>query len=540
MAVTSTSPPQRAADAAPDDVVGVGLGPRSASGGSYRELGLLAEGGMALVQSAVREQDGAAVVIKRVRPPLCFDASYLRLFADEAAVHGALDGCAHVVRLLDRGEDEQGPYLVFEQVDGTDLSVLLERAIADGAPLDVELVLAIARPLFTALAYVHEAHKDGACLDVVHRDVSPGIVLLGEDGCVKLADFGVAAFRLKNEVTVAGELKGKFAYMAPEQTRGEKVDARADLFAAGVVLWECLQGTRLFDAATDADVVHKVREQQAPGLDVARVGADLCALIAALLEKDPAQRPASARMAKDKLDEMLLNRGLDDGLSRVVARAVRAAPRRTVTPPKNDGRRRTQRVLGLASAPTVIRKRPQPKRTAAAAAAAAVVVVVVATAAALGAWRQPPSELTETLPPEPLPVAAVVKPPPVVAAIVPPIAAPIAALIPDAPKTPPTTTRPPIKATTPRDKPVVAAIVPSPPVPPVAEGFGRLSLNAEPWARVSVGGVVVDEETPLVGLPLPAGKHTVVLENPVAGLKKTIVVDIVKDMHERRFIDLTR
>ncbi|MDP2344325.1 MAG: serine/threonine-protein kinase [Deltaproteobacteria bacterium] len=491
----------------------------------YREIGLLAEGGMALVQSAVREADGAAVVIKRVRPPLCFDASYLRLFADEAAVHGSLDGCAHVVRLLDRGEDEQGPYLVFEHVDGTDLGVLLDRALVADQALDVELVLAFARPLFAALAYVHEAKKDGAALDVVHRDISPGNVLLGEDGCVKLADFGIAAFRLKSEVTVVGELKGKFAYMAPEQTRGERVDARADLFAAGIVLWESLQNRRLFDAPTDADVVQKVREQAAPPLDAARVGADLCALVAALLEKDPAARPLSARKAKDTLDSIILARGLDEGLSRVVARAVRLAPRRTPTPAAPDVRRRTQRVLG-APVPTVVRpKRPVP-------AAVVVVIVLVAAALALGGvrpWSKRVDVVVETLPPlPPLPPAtAPIEVLPVVVA--PPV-------VNDVRVEPPKVARNP---KLPIVKPVVApAVVVAAPV--AADGFGRLSLNAEPWARVSVDGVVVDEETPLVGFSLPAGRHTVVLENPIYDLKKSFVVDIVKDAHERRFIDLQR
>ncbi|MBM4283382.1 MAG: serine/threonine protein kinase, partial [Deltaproteobacteria bacterium] len=315
---------------------------------TYRDLGLLAEGGMAVVARAVREPDGLPVVIKRVRPPLCFDSAYLRLFADEAAVHGALDD-DHVVRLIDRGEDSQGPYLVFEHVDGTDLCALLDAALAAERPLDVELVLAVAVPLVSALAFVHEACRDGACLDVVHRDVSPANVLLGEDGAVKLADFGVASSRLKTEQTVAGELKGKFAYMAPEQTRGEQATPQTDLFAVGVVLWECLQNRRLWDRPTDADVVRAVREEPAPALDDERVGGDLAALVAGLLHKDPLQRPPSARVVRDQLRAACLERGLDEGLARVVARAVRLAPRRSLSP-LPEGRRRTQRVIGEGAA----------------------------------------------------------------------------------------------------------------------------------------------------------------------------------------------
>ncbi len=590
LAVTSSGPPRLGSARGPAGIED-GVVARGAGGGRYRELGLLAEGGMALVQSAVREDDGASVVIKRVRPPLCFDATYLRLFADEAALNGALDGCAHVVRLLDRGEDEQGPFLVFEHIDGTDLGVLLDRAL-EGQPLDVELVLALARPLFAALTFVHEARKDGDALEVVHRDVSPGNVLLGEDGCVKLADFGVAAFRLKSEVTVAGELKGKFAYMAPEQTRGEKVDARADLFAAGIILWECLQNRRLFDAATDADVVHKVREQAAPALDPAHAGADLAILVAELLEKNPARRPASARKVKERLDEILLQRGLDDGLARIVARAVRLAPRRTPSPNAVELRRRTQRVLGGAPQPPVRRRTLLPPKT-----AAAVVVVVLG---GLGAWRAPwavratgdeftdsasrvgelstgsspggdeftdtpsavgeffalrpggqlarrpkdaawgaPTEFSALRPGghfvEPAPKSLETTDDTDSAHVVTVPVAPV-----PVPQDPPS-----LPARPPRDRALERAatrvpVVAPPVVPAPGDGFGRLSLSAEPWARVSVDGVVVDEETPLVGFSLPAGPHTVVLDNPIYQLRRSFVVDIKNGGHERRFIDLQR
>jgi len=524
---------------------------------AYRELGLLAEGGMALVQSAVRD-DGASVVIKRVRPPLCFDASYLRLFKDEAAVHGAVSdcgdsgGCAHIVRLLDQGEDEQGPFLVFEHVDGIDLSVLFERALADGVALDVEFVIAIALPLFAALAWVHEAKRDGASLDVVHRDISPGNVLLGEDGCVKLADFGVAASRLKSEVTVAGELKGKFAYMAPEQTRGDKVDGRADLFAAGVVLWECLQNQRLFDAATDADIVHRVRAFAAPPLDEARVGADLAALVARLLAKDPADRPASAREVKRELDDIALNRGLDTGLARIVARAVRQAPRRTVKALAPDVRRRTQRVFST-PLPAPRRRRPGAFLAAAAALAGLIAIVVVASDDPLVVVDLPPLPAQPTNPTNPTLTTppALTTPASTPPALTPPalttptLTSPTlttpALTSPTLTSTTPTNATPPKSTTTtPATTATTAKKPPKKEATPVVvrEGFGKLSVNSEPWSRVSVDGVVVAPETPLSELTLAAGRHTVLLENPVYGLKKSFVVDIGKDAHERRFVDL--
>ena len=495
---------------------------------SYRELGLLAEGGMATVARAVRVSDGRPVVIKRVRPPLCFDQTFVRLFADEAAVHAALDD-DHVVRLLDRGDDAQGPFLVFEHVDGTDLGALLDTAIAAGRPLDVEFVLAVAVPLLSALAFVHEACRDGVCLDVVHRDVSPGNVLLGEDGAVKLADFGVAASRLKTEHTVAGEVKGKFAYMAPEQTRGETTTPRTDLFAVGVVLWECLANRRLWDGATDADIVRAVRDDAAPPLDVGRVGADVADVVAALLHKDPAQRPASARVVRERLLAACVDRGLDDGLGRIVARAVRLAPRRERSP-LPEVRRRTQRVVG--DAPSAVRRRPLRTLFVGGVALAVVALVGVVGAAASGLFAQrAPVELVTTLPPTPgLPTPAL----PPTPAGAPTVAAPTAI----APPPPPTTT--PARRPTRPPAPNTAKTPNAAASTTTAEGFGRLSVTSEPWARVAVDGVVVAHETPLVGFTLAAGRHTLRLENPVVGLTKTVVVDVHADGHERVFVDLAR
>jgi hypothetical protein len=493
---------------------------------SYRELGLLAEGGMALVIQAVRDRDGKDVVIKRIRPPLCFDASFVRLFLDEGVLHATFDH-DHIVQLVDRGEDAQGPYLVFEHVSGIDLSILLEQARATGVALDVELVLAIARPLLSALSCVHGACRDGVCLDVVHRDISPGNVLLGEDGGVKLADFGVAASRLKTDQTVAGELKGKFSYMAPEQTRGERVGPAADLFAVGVILWECLANRRLFDAPTDADIVQQVRHREVERLDhvdVAgpRIDTALADFVAALLERDPATRPtASAALAT--INQLIDERGLD-GLSRLVARAVRQAPRRDVTAIAPDVRRHTQRVTGLAGADTILR-RPAPRRR------PGLVIGFVAVSVAMAGLAisqvTPPAEVVTPLPPTPGPAPASV----VVAVAPTPAPLPAAAVVSAPPPAPPAQPKPPAAKPKPAQAPTAPAPIPE-------AGVGRLSISSEPWGRVVVDGVVVAAETPLVGFMVQSGKHQVVVENPVLGLRKALTIDIAKDGHERRFIDL--
>ncbi len=508
---------------------------------------------MALVMRAVREDDGRDVVIKRVRPPLCFDAGFLGLFRDEGALHAALLH-EHIVELLDSGEDQSGPYLVFEHVCGTDLGALLQQAQLDGRPLDVEFVLAVAVPVAAALAFVHQASKDGTPLNAVHRDISPANVLVSDDGDVKLADFGVAASRLKTEVTVAGELKGKFAYMAPEQTRGAAVTAKADLFAFGVLLWECLANTRLFEAPTDADVVQQVRHREAPRLDdeaVAgpRVDAALADLVAALLEKDPEKRPASATDVHERLMSMLVERGLDDGLRRMVARVVRQAPKRDLSPIAPDVRRKTQRVAGLATAQTVRRVDTSGSRRRRRGAAAGGGAGAAGPAVTAGAARghdahvtpreSPPPSLVLASPPSPSPA-----PPP--APTPEPMPEPMAAPTP-APTPPPVASPPPAPLATktspspappPAPQPSSSPPTPAPPPTAAVEGYGRLSLSSEPWARVTLDGVEIAKETPLIGFSLKAGHYELVFENPVAGLKKKVPVDVGVGEHVRRFVDL--
>lgn len=514
----------------------------------YRELGVLAEGGMAVIAQGVAE-DGASVVVKRVRPPFCFDAGYLRLFDDEGAVHAALDHPC-IVRLLDRGHDDAGPFLVFEHVDGTDLGVVLEAAHADGRGLDVEHVLAVAVPLFEALAAAHQAcSTDGASLCVVHRDVSPGNVLIGTDGCVKLADFGVAASTLKTEVTVAGELKGKYAYMAPEQTRSERVGPAADLFAAGIVLWECLAGRRLFDGPTDADIVQAVRQHEAARLDTLRsdLPSALVDLVDELLRKDPAARPPSALAVVERLRAIALERGLDEGLARHAARLARTAPRRQATPRELDARRRTHRVLGPEAGALTVRPTARPRWPLAVGAA---VLLAAATAIAGLAWRDR-GITAEPLPDAPVTLAPAPAPAPIAepAAPVPPPVAEPAALA------PPTVAEP---AAPPKKRAAIGAADAAarpPPRPPLAAavtaaaaaapdqdavGFGRLSLAAEPWASVTIDGVLVAKETPLRNFLIRAGKHVVVLRNPVIGASETLELEVAPGADVRRSVKLAR
>jgi serine/threonine-protein kinase len=524
---------------------------------SYRELGPLAEGGMAVLVRAERD-DGEQVVIKRIRPPLEQDAAFRGLFRDEGAVAEHLDS-QHIVRLLDRGEDELGPYLVFEYVDGTDLGIVLESLFEQERGLDLQGFFAVGLPLLRGLAAAHEAcGADGAPLGIVHRDVSPGNVLIADDGEVKLADFGVAASALKTEHTVAGEMKGKFAYMAPEQTRGDKLDGRADLFAAGIVLWECLAGRRLFDGPTDADVVHAVREGEVapPSRHNPDVTEALDEVVARLLARDADARFASADEAHAALLDVARDLFCDRGLKQHAARLARTWPRPEVEehPHVQELRRRTQRVMQVQPAMRVTERKRRP--------AAAIALAAVALFALAFAFVLPGGEDDDTAGRTPTPTLSVADKPDMPSRSDEPLPVPHppqeeekAEMLGDAPPgdddipappdPPPRAERGPLKKVADKIKQRIKKTEPKVTSPPPKKtgdkpkGFGRLSLTTEPWSDVSIDGNPLGQQTPVLGVQLPAGRHVVKLTNPHYKLERTVVIDIKPGEETRRFVDLT-
>ncbi len=503
----------------------------------YRETRPLAHGGMATLVLAERE-DAEVVVVKRVRPPFDHDPVYRGLFLDEGELCARLSS-EHIVRLLDRGTDELGPFLVFEYLRGTDLGVVLEARLGEQRGLELAAFFALALPLASALSSAHETvGPDGEPLGLVHRDVSPGNVLLSLDGEVKLADFGVALSRLKTEHTVAGELKGKFAYMAPEQTRTGDVDARADVFAAGVLFWEALRGQRLFDGPTDADVVHAVREQAAPRLEdtCPEVTPALASLVAAMLSKDPAGRPETMREVHEALAEQAAALGLDRGQRSSVARLARAYPRPDVEEHAHvsELRRRTQRVLNAAPAASAPPARDLRARRLGVFVVIGAVVVAGVALALLSPREPPPAAPPLALAPAPTPTTTTAPTPTTTTA---PATTTTTAATTAATPPPPARAKPPADEATPKraprhERPAARA--------PAATGFGTLVLESEPWANVSVGGEPLGQHTPLIGLRLPAGRHRLTLENPVYRLTRDVDVVIRPEAETRRFVDLTK
>lgn len=228
--------------------------------GRYEVLSQVAKGGMASVY--LGRATGAygferEVAIKLVHAGA--EATLARDLIDEAKLAVRIRH-PNVVQIADVGEDAAGVYLVMEYVEGDSLQGLVRRAAAEDLRVPTGVGL---RVMLDALAGLHAAHelrdpKTGSPLELVHRDVSPHNLLVGTDGVTRLADFGIAKATSSMSKTMTGILKGKFSYMGPEQARGLPLDRRADVWAAGVIMWEVLTGKRLFPAGNDADTLLEI------------------------------------------------------------------------------------------------------------------------------------------------------------------------------------------------------------------------------------------------------------------------------------------
>ncbi len=233
----------------------------------YEPTARLAAGGMAEVWRAdavFEDGERHPVAIKRVLPSLANQEVYRSMFVDEARLGMALHH-PNIVRVYD-ARDIGGTYLmVMELVDGVSLKDLLARAHERGAPMPAPLAVHIALQLARALDYAHTATDErGHPLGVIHRDVSPHNLLLGRNGEVKLADFGLADASVHETHLGDGMLGGKLGYLAPEVVRQQPSDHRIDVFALGIVLWEMLCGRRLFQGPTDGDTVRAVAACEVP------------------------------------------------------------------------------------------------------------------------------------------------------------------------------------------------------------------------------------------------------------------------------------
>jgi serine/threonine-protein kinase len=267
----------------------------------------LAKGGMGTVELSLR-RDGEfrrVCAVKRLHPHLVEDDDVRAMFVDEARVAGLVRH-ANVVSVLDVGDDARGPFLVMDYIEGLDLATILKHHHGRGELLPLQICTKIIAQAAHGLEAAHSLKQaDGAPLGLVHRDVSPQNVLVGFDGVVRITDFGIArAVGRSSKLTAVGLVKGKTGYVSPEQLRYEEADARSDLFALGVVLFELCSGRRLYQDVNGAPAAPRILTEPPPDLGDERddVPPALTELIFTLLAKDRDDRPASAAEVARRLE----------------------------------------------------------------------------------------------------------------------------------------------------------------------------------------------------------------------------------------------
>jgi serine/threonine-protein kinase len=267
--------------------------------GRYALFDELAAGGMATVHLGRLLGPvgfGRTVAVKRLHDHYLADQEFLTMFMDEARVAARIRH-PNVVPMVDVVQSGHVLLLVMDYVHGESLSRLIRAARAAGGKLPYRVTTAI---IYGALLGLHAAHETrsatGELLGVVHRDVSPQNIMVGADGIARVLDFGIAKAAGRAQVTREGQIKGKLAYMAPEQVRGQ-VDRRTDIFAAAVCLWEALAGKRLHEGMKDVEIVTRVITGKftAPSLVNADVPPALDAIVLRGLDPNPDKRFLTAR-----------------------------------------------------------------------------------------------------------------------------------------------------------------------------------------------------------------------------------------------------
>jgi serine/threonine-protein kinase len=236
------------------------------------------------------------VAIKRLHPAYAKNPEFVAMFLDEARLAARVSH-PNVVQILDVVALESELFLVMEYVRGESLSVILKRCAKDETRLPCDVACAI---VYGALEGLHAAHEardtNGSPMGLVHRDVSPHNVIVGADGVGRVLDFGIAKAINRLQTTRDGQLKGKLAYMAPEQIAGAEATVRSDVYAAGIVLWEALTARRCYDGDTPAQLMARINEgHRTPIVEIAPgTPPELDAIVLRACDKDPSARFASA------------------------------------------------------------------------------------------------------------------------------------------------------------------------------------------------------------------------------------------------------
>ena len=504
--------------------------------GRYELVKLLARGGMAEIYLGTQRVEGGMtrkVVIKKILPHLGSDPHFVAMFMDEAQIAMRLSH-PNIAHTIDFGKEGDDHYIVLEYVDGISLRELLRRA---GGKLPVGVAARIVASVAAALAHAHATEDDhGQRLGIVHRDVSPQNVLVARDGTVKLIDFGIARARSQVHETEVGSMKGKFAYMAPEQFQGGAIDGRTDLFSLSILLWEALAGERLFRAETATETMRLVCADTRPSVRALRpeVDPDLEAIVRKGLESRPEDRWQDAESFVMALEEHMVRASVASSTLHVAqfVRLVEHDPVATASEPAPGPEIHSEKTALASSATesstpmgvertTTDAARPsfatRPSRALLAAVGIGSVAGLIAAAIVL-MLRQP------TPPPPSLPAVA--------AALPSPIPSPSPGPTPS-PSTSPSPSRSPTPSPSPTPTPssevpapsTSTSMSPSPQRPAATtRAPGRLFINTRPWSKVYLRGRLLGT-TPLGNVEVPSGAQRFTFETEDgARLNRTIYV----------------
>ena len=314
--------------------------------GRYELVRRLAAGGMAeLFIARQRSVSGfeKQLVIKRILANRARDADFVRMFLDEARVAATLDH-PNIVQIYDVGHVDDEYFIAMEHIPGKNLVEILRAGYRTGtAALPLAQAVGIAGAVCSGLHFAHDKRDfDGRPLGIVHRDVTPQNIMVTFDGGVKLVDFGIAKAASREVETMSGTLKGKMGYMSPEQCRGLAVDRRSDIFALGVVLYELTTGKRLYREKSEFETLKKIVDGPVPSLREVdpQLPAELDAIVARCLQKDPNDRYPDARSLHEALETLAQWRALATGtmaLSQWMERLFPDEQAPQVVPPGTEG-----------------------------------------------------------------------------------------------------------------------------------------------------------------------------------------------------------
>jgi serine/threonine-protein kinase len=300
--------------------------------GQYLLLKKLATGGMA--ELFLGKQLGIPgfekpLVLKRILPHLSENDEFSTMFLDEARVAARLNH-PRIVQIFDLGKEGDAYFIAMEYIRGQDLRKIVKRSQTLRERIPAGLAVQILVGVLEGLDHAHrKTDERGRPLNIVHRDVSPQNILVSYEGDVKLVDFGIAKASTQIYQTRVGILKGKYAYMSPEQAQGKPVDRRSDIFAAGILLWEITTGQRLFRQSSEIETLRKVIDCviEKPSSVDPEVPPELEAIVLRALEREPAARYQDAREMQLALGDYLKSRGMVASSARLAEYMRRLFPR---------------------------------------------------------------------------------------------------------------------------------------------------------------------------------------------------------------------